>query len=56
MRLIGQVPQAHWQTLTFVAGLRHDGIVAPFVIEGPMTGEIFLAYLQQCFVRGNRYY
>jgi transposase len=50
MRLIGQVPQAHWQTLTFVAGLRHDGIVAPFVIEGPMTGEIFLAYLQQCLV------
>ena len=50
MRLIGQVPQGHWDTLTFVAGLRHDGIVAPFLIEGPMNGETFLAYLQQCLV------
>ena len=33
-----------------MAGLRHDGIVAPFLIEGPMNGEIFLTYLQQCLV------
>lgn len=50
MRLIGRVPQAHWETLTFVAGLRHDGIVAPFLVEGPMNGEIFLTYLRQCLV------
>jgi len=47
-RLIGRVPQGHWQTLTFVAGLRHDAMVAPFVIEGAMTGASFLAYLEQC--------
>src|SRR5208283_1516871 len=35
LRLIGRVPQGHWQTVTFVAGLRHDGMVAPFVINGP---------------------
>lgn len=50
MRLIGRVPQAHWETLTFVAGLRRDGIVAPFVIAGPMNGETFLTYIQQCVV------
>jgi transposase len=50
LRLIARVPQAHWQTVTFVAGLRHDRMVAPFVINGPMTGAIFLAYLEQCLV------
>ena len=50
IRLIGRVPQGHWETLTFVAGLCHDGIVAPFVIEGPMNGETFLTYIQQSVV------
>jgi transposase len=31
-----------------VVGLRHDGMVAPFVIDGPMNGTIFLAYVDQC--------
>jgi hypothetical protein len=43
-RLIAHVPQGRWQTITFVAGLRHDGIVAPFVINGAMNGASFLAY------------
>lgn len=50
LRLIGHVPQSHWQTVTFVAGLRHDRMVAPFVIDGPMTGADFVAYLEQCLV------
>jgi transposase len=50
MRLIGRVPQGHWQTITFVAGLRHDGMVAPFVIDGAMTGASFRAYIEQCLV------
>ena len=50
LRLIGHVPQGHWQTITFVAGLRHDAMVAPLVINGPMTGASFLAYLEQCLV------
>ena len=33
-RLIGRAPQGHWKTITFVAGLRHDKMVAPFVIDG----------------------
>jgi transposase len=31
-----------------VAGLRHDGIVAPFVLNGAMNGASLLAYLEQC--------
>ena len=36
-RLIGHVPHGHWKTITFVAGLRHDAMVAPFVLDGPMN-------------------
>jgi transposase len=46
-RLIGRVPHGHWKTTTFVAGLRCDAVTAPFVVDGPMNGEIFLAYLEQ---------
>jgi len=46
-RLVASVPHGHWKTITLVAGLRHDGIVAPFVIDGPMNGAIFLAYIAQ---------
>ncbi len=47
-RLISRVPQGHWKTITFVAGLRHDKMVAPFVVDGPMTRATFLTYLEQC--------
>jgi transposase len=38
---------AHWRTTTFVAGLRQSGIVAPLVLDGPMTGPAFRAYVEQ---------
>ena len=41
------MPQGHWKSITFVAGLRHDKMVAPFVVDGPMTRATFLAYLEQ---------
>ncbi len=44
-RLIGRVPHGHWKTTTFVAGLRRDGITAPFVIDCPMNGLIFRTYV-----------
>jgi len=47
-RLIGRVPQGHWKTITFVAGLRHDKMTAPFVVDGPITRAAFLAYIDQC--------
>lgn len=49
-RLVGRVPWGHWKILTFVAGLRQDGITAPFVIDRAMTRVIFQEYLRQCLV------
>lgn len=48
--LIGDVPMGHWETVTFIAGLRQTGIVAPMLIKGAMNGAAFLAYLEQCLV------
>jgi transposase len=46
-RLVAAVPQGHWRTTTFVAGLRQTGIIAPLVLDGPMTGPAFCAYVEQ---------
>src|ERR1700731_3166621 len=46
-RLYAKVPHGHWKTTTFVAALRHDGITAPFVLDGPINGECFLAYVKE---------
>ena len=50
VRLIAHVPHGHWKTTTFVAGLRCDAIVAPLVVDGPMNGEVFLAWVEQHLV------
>ena len=46
-RLVDAAPHGHWRTTTFVAGLRASGIIAPLVLDGPMTGEAFRAYVEQ---------
>lgn len=46
-RLKGYAPHGHWKTLTFVAALRHDGIVAPCVFDGPINGICFRAWVAQ---------
>ena len=46
-RLVCPVPHGHWKTTTFVAALRADGLTAPTVIDGAMTGELFAAYVEQ---------
>jgi transposase len=45
--LIAKAPQGHWKTMTFLAALRCDEITAPFVLDGPINGESFLAYVEQ---------
>ena len=45
-RCLSSVPQGHWKTTTFIAGLRANEITAPMVLDGPMTGPAFLAYVQ----------
>lgn len=41
------VPFGHWNTTTFIAGLRVNGLTAPLVLEGPINGESFIAYVEQ---------
>ena len=46
-RLHAAVPWGHWKTTTFVAGLRRDGLTAPMLLDGPMNGVAFRAYVEQ---------
>jgi transposase len=50
LRALGRVPWGHWKTVTFTAALRLEGIAAPFVIDEPMNGAIFVEYIRQCLV------
>jgi transposase len=45
-RLRAKAPFGHWGTQTFIAGLRCDGIIAPWVIDGPMNRVIFETYIE----------
>ena len=47
-RCVASAPLGNWQTTTFVAGLRRHRLTAPLVADGPMDGEMFLAWVQQC--------
>jgi transposase len=49
-RLVDATPWGHWKITTFVAGLRASGLIAPMVLDGPMTGEVFRAYVEQVLV------
>ena len=49
-RLRASVPHGHWKTTTFVAGLRLTGLTAPMVLDGPINGQWFQAYVDQVLV------
>ncbi len=49
-KLLAKAPHGRWRTLTFLAALRHDRIDAPCVIDGPINGETFRAYVEQFLV------
>src|SRR5215203_3471081 len=49
-RLVAKVPHGRWRTLTFLAALRCDRIAAPCVIDGPINGTSFRAYVEQFLV------
>ena len=46
-RLEARVPHGHWKTLTFIAALRCDRVDAPWVIDGPINGELFTLYVEK---------
>jgi transposase len=49
-RLRAAIPHGHWKTTTFVAGLRLEGLIAPFVFDGPINAIAFEAYVEQFLV------
>jgi transposase len=49
-RLVAKAPHGRWRTLTFLAALRADRIDAPCVIDGPINGRSFQAYVEQFLV------
>jgi transposase len=49
-RLVAAVPHGHWRTMTFLAALRVDRIEAPCVLDGPINGRRFTAYVEQFLV------
>jgi transposase len=46
-RLDCPIPHGHWKSTTFLAGLTGSGFIAPYVLDGAMTGELFLAWTEQ---------
>ena len=53
-RLVEHVPHGHWQTTTFLAGIRASGWVAPLVIDGAINGKLFLAWMKQHLITSLR--
>jgi transposase len=49
-RVRGNAPFGHWRTMTFLAALRCDRIDAPYVLDGPINGATFTAWVEQCLV------
>ena len=50
LELIAHAPFGKWETITFIAALRHDRMTAPMLIDGAMTAEKFLAYVERSLV------
>ncbi|QAU45372.1 IS630 family transposase [Bradyrhizobium guangzhouense] len=53
-RALGHAPHGHWKTTTFLAGLTCKGLIAPFVLDGPINAECFFAYVEQILVPALR--
>jgi hypothetical protein len=49
-RRVAKVPHGRWTTLAILAALRHDSIDAPHVLDGPINGDSFRAWVEQCLV------
>jgi transposase len=53
-RLVSFAPDGRWHTLTFLAALRINALTEPCVIDGPINGTIFRAYIEQFLVPALR--
>jgi transposase len=53
-RLRVGVPHGHWKTTTFIAGLTTRGMIAPFVLDGPINRSAFETYVERVLARELR--
>ena len=44
------VPHGHWKTTTFVGALTLRGLIAPFVLDGPINRDAFETYVEKVLV------
>jgi len=49
-RLVAPLPHGHYQTSTLISAVRLEGPCAPWLFEGAMDGEMFLAWIRQGLV------
>ena len=49
-RLPAKIPYGHWNTMTFIAALRHDRVEAPWLVDGPINGARFRIYIEKVLV------
>ena len=49
-KVIGKTSHGRWRTMTFIAALRCNRIDAPYVLDGPINGQTFTAWVEQCLV------
>ena len=49
-RAVAYAPQGHWNTTTLVAAIGAERVIAPLVLDGPMDGASFEAYVEQMLV------
>lgn len=50
VHVVDHAPDGRWHTTTFLAALRVTGVTAPWVLDGPVDGPSFLAYVEQILV------
>lgn len=49
-RLRASVPHGHWKTTTCVAALTTRGIIAPWVLDGPINRDAFETYVEKVLI------
>jgi transposase len=49
-RLKVGIPHGHWKTTTFVAGITLAGIIAPWVLDGPINRDAFETYVEKVLI------
>ncbi len=53
-RLRDSAPAGHWLTCTMLCAIRHAGPFAPVLIDGPVNGDVFMAWVEQALIPGLR--